>query len=131
MDIDYAIRKYEPSSISATKTKAAIELYENWERYNRISVMFIKTHLSVGIRDSIKKHNKVQDLLNAIDDQFAKSMKPLNNTLIIEFSTFKLTGVKGVHDIIMDITTQLKNLEVTISESFLVQYILCTLPPSI
>ena len=28
---------------------------------------------------------------------------------------------------IMDITTQLKNLEVTISESFLFQYILCTL----
>ena len=30
---------------------------------------------------------------------------------------------------IMDIATQLKNLEVTISESFLVQYIVCTFPP--
>ena len=37
-----------------------------------------------------------------------------------------------MHDHIMhmmDIAAQLKNLEVTISNSFLIQYILCTLPP--
>ena len=132
MDIDYAIRKDEPPSISATNTKVAIELYENWERFNHLSVMFIKTHISIGIHDSIEKHEKVQDLLKAIDDQFAKSVKSLASTLIIQFSTLRLTGVKGMRDHIMcmmDIVAQLKNLEVTISESFLVQYILCTLPP--
>ena len=87
--------------------------------------MFIKTHISVGIRGSIEKHNKVQDLLNEIDDQFTKCMKSLASTLIIQFSTLRLIGVKGVHDHIMrmmDIAAQLKNLEVNISESFLVQY---------
>ena len=94
--------------------------------------MFIKIHISTGIHGSIEKHNKVQDLLKAIDDQYAKSMKSLAKTLIIQFSTLRLTGVKGVLDHIMrmmDIAAQLKNLEVTISESFLVQYILCTLHP--
>ena len=132
MDIDYAIRKDEPPAISATSTKAAIELYENWERSNRLSIMFIKTHISAGIRGYIEKHDKFHELLKAIDDQFAKSVKSLASTLIIQFSTLRLIGVKGVRDHIMcmmDITAQLKNLEVTISESFLVQYILCTLPP--
>ena len=132
MDIDYGIRKDEPPTISATSTKAVIELYENWKRSNRLYVMFIKTHISVGIRVSIEKHDKVQDLLKTIDDQFAKSVKSLASTLIIQFSTLRLTGVKGMCDHIMcmmDIATQLKNLEVTISKSFLVQYILCTLPP--
>ena len=132
MDIDYAIRKDEPLAISATSTNAAIELYENWERSNRLSIMFIKTHISAGIRGSIEKHDKVQDLLKAIDYQFTKFMKSLANTFIIQFSSLRLTGLKGVHDHIMcmmDIASQLKNLEVTISESFLVQYILCTLPP--
>ena len=132
MDIDYAIRKDKPLAISATSTNAAIELYENWERSNRLSIMFIKTHISAGIRGSIEKHDKVQDLLKAIDDQFTKFMKSLANTLIIQFSTLRFTRLKGVHDHIMrmmDIASQLKNLEVTISESFLVQYILCTLPP--
>ena len=59
MDIDYAIRKDEPRAILATSTKAANELYENWERSNHLSVMFIKTHISAGIRGSIKKHDKV------------------------------------------------------------------------
>ena len=53
MDIDYAIRKDEPPAITATDTNAAIELYENYERSNRLSVMFIKTHISVRIRGSI------------------------------------------------------------------------------
>ena len=132
MDIDYAFRKDEPPTISATSTNAAIELYENWERSNRLSIIFIKTHIFVGVRGSIEKHDKVQDLLKAIDDQFTKSVKSLVNTLIIQLCTLRLTIVKGVRDHIMcmmDIAAQLKNLEVTISESFLIQYILCTLPP--
>ena len=85
--------------------------------------MVIKTHIFVGIRGSIEKHDKVQDLLKAIDDQFTKFVKSLANTLIIQFSTLKLPGVKSVRDHIirmMDIATQLKNLEVTISEFFLI-----------
>ena len=45
--------------------------------------MFIKTHIFAGIHGSIEKHNNVQDLLKAIDDQFTKSVKSLANTLII------------------------------------------------
>ena len=58
MVVDYVIRTDEPLTISATNTKAAIELYENWERSNHLYVMFIKTHISAGIRGSIEKHDK-------------------------------------------------------------------------
>ena len=91
MDIDYVIRKDKPPTISTTSTKATIELYQNWERSNRLSIMFIKTHISTGIRGSIEKHDNVQDLLKAIDDQFTKSMKSQASTLIIQFSALKLT----------------------------------------
>jgi len=50
MDIDYAIRKDEPSAI------AEADLYEKWERSNRLSVMFIKTKISVGIRGSLEQY---------------------------------------------------------------------------
>ena len=59
MDIDYPIRKDEPSTISATSTKVAIELYENWEKFNRLSIMFIKTHISASIHGFIEKRDKV------------------------------------------------------------------------
>uniref|UniRef100_A0A803N4B1 Retroviral polymerase SH3-like domain-containing protein n=1 Tax=Chenopodium quinoa TaxID=63459 RepID=A0A803N4B1_CHEQI len=49
----------------------------------------------------------------------------------MQFSSMRLTETKGVRDYIMrmrDIAAQLKDLEVTMSDSFLVHYILCTLP---
>ena len=49
----------------------------------------------------------------------------------MQFSSTKLTGIRGLRDHIMrmrDIATQLKSLEVTMSDTFLVHYILNTLP---
>ena len=98
---------------------------------NRLSVMFIKTKISAGIRGSVDQHEKVRDLLKAIDDQFITSDKTLASTLIMKFSSLRLTSVKGVREYIMkmrDISAQLKKLEVDMSESFLVHFILNTLP---
>ena len=49
----------------------------------------------------------------------------------MQFSSTKLTGTRGVRDHIMrmrDIAAQLQTLEVTMSDTFLVHYILNTLP---
>ena len=50
MDIDYAIWKDEPPVVIETSSANDIALYERWERSNRLSVMFIKTKISAGIR---------------------------------------------------------------------------------
>uniref|UniRef100_A0A2N9FGB3 Retrovirus-related Pol polyprotein from transposon TNT 1-94 n=1 Tax=Fagus sylvatica TaxID=28930 RepID=A0A2N9FGB3_FAGSY len=131
MDIDYAIRKDKPPALTDTSIAADIALYERWERSNRLSMMFIKTRISTNIRGSVDQHEKVQDLLKAIDEQFVTSDKALASTLIMKFSSLRLTSVRGVREHIMqirDIVAQLKKLEVEMSESFLVHYILNTLP---
>ncbi|CAL9098064.1 unnamed protein product [Musa textilis] len=131
MDIDYAIRKDEPPIVTNTSTPTEVALYERWERSNRLSVMFIKTKITAGIRGSVDQHENVRDLLHAIDEQFVTSEKALASTLIMKFSSLRLTNVKGVREHIMqmrDIAAQLKKLEVDMSESFLVHYILNTLP---
>lgn len=96
MDIDYAIRKEEPHAITDESTPTAIALYERWERSNRLSVMFIKTKVTTGIRGSVDQYENVNDLLKAIDDQFVTSEKALASTLIMKFSSYRLTNVKGV-----------------------------------
>jgi hypothetical protein len=131
MDIDYAIRKDEPPALTDTSTVADITLYERWERSNHLSMMFIKTKISTGIHGSVDQHEKVRDLLTAIDEQFVTSDKALASTLIMKFSSLRLTSVRGVHKHIMQMrenVAQLKKLEVEMSESFLVHYILNTLP---
>ena len=113
MDIDYAIRKEEPDPIIETSTAEAVCLYDKWERSNRLSVMFIKTKISAGIRGSVEQITKVKPLLKAIDEQFETSDKALASTLIMQFSSTKLTGTRGVRDHIMrmrDIAAQLQTL---------------------
>ncbi|KAK6151249.1 hypothetical protein DH2020_016181 [Rehmannia glutinosa] len=132
MDIDYAIMKDELPAITENNIPDEVDLYEKWERSNRLCVMFIKTKISVGIRGSVEKYENVRPLLKAIDDQFVFSDKALASTLIMQFSSIKLTEIRGVHEHIMrmrDIAVQLKTLEVEMSDSFLVHFILCTLPP--
>ena len=114
MDIDYAIRKDEPI-LTDTNTPAELALPKCYERSNRLNVMFIKTKISVDIHGSIDQHNDVRALLKVIDEQFEIANKALAGTLIMQFSSLRLTSVKGVHEHIMkmrDIAAQLKNLEV-------------------
>ena len=76
--------------------------------------------VSVGIRGSVYQHEKVWDLLKSIDNQFITSNMALASILIIKFSSLRLTGVKGVHEYIIqmrDILAQLKKLEVGMFES--------------
>ena len=53
MDIEYAIRKDEPPVITYEGNLADVVLYEWWERSNWLSVIFIKTKISVGICGSV------------------------------------------------------------------------------
>lgn len=101
MDIGNAIRKDEPLVITTTNTPNVVKLYEQWERSNCLSIMFIKTHISIDIRGSFEKYVKVKDLIEAIDEQFVKSDKSLASTLIIQFSSLRLIGIQGVCDHIM------------------------------
>jgi len=90
------------------------------------------TNIPTSIRGCFDRHNNVRALLKAIDEHFVPSDKALVSTLIMEFSTIKLLHMKGVREHIMqmsDIAAQLKTLEVDMSESFLVRYIMNNIPP--
>lgn len=91
----------------------------------------IKTNFSLEIRDFVDQYNNVKDLPKVIEEQSIIFHKSLNKTTIMDFSSLKLIEIKKLCDHIMyirDITAQLKASEVTISDSFLVRYTLCTLP---
>ena len=93
--------------------------------------MFIKTKISASICGSVNQHDNVKALLKAIDKQFVTSDKARVNTLIMKFSSLRLTDMSGVREHIMqmrDIATQLKTLEVEMFNFFLVHYILNTFP---
>ncbi|RVW79474.1 hypothetical protein CK203_050061 [Vitis vinifera] len=108
MDIDYAIRKDNPTIID-TNTIAEKALYEQWEQSNRLSLMFIKTKISDGIRGSIS------------------TCPHLDNEVFI-LKAHQGEWCARAHNADEDIATQLKTLEVEMFDSFLVHFILNTFP---
>ena len=93
--------------------------------------MFIKSSIGKRIRDSISKCAKVKEYLKAIEQQFETSDKALASTLMTKMCSMKFNGTKGVceHKMEMrDIVAQLKSLEIKMFESFLVHFILNSLP---
>ena len=94
--------------------------------------MYIKAKVNAGICGSIEHHENVREFLKAIDKQFVTSNKALTSTLIMKFTSLKLTCIKGVREHIMemtDVVAQLKKLEVEMFKSFLVHFILNTFSP--
>ncbi|XP_038999464.1 uncharacterized protein LOC120125009 [Hibiscus syriacus] len=129
--IDYAIRKSKPH-ITETITQVDLVLYEKWERSNRLNIMFIRSKVPINVRGSNEHYDNVQELLMAIERQFKTSKKSLASTLIMRFTSMRLTNVKGVRDHInkmRHLATRLRALEVEMTDSFLVHFILNTLPP--
>ena len=64
-------------------------------------MMFIKTKISTGIHGYVKQIDKVKPFLKAIDEQFATFDKALANTLIMQFSSTKLVGIREACNHIM------------------------------
>ncbi|KAF7130380.1 hypothetical protein RHSIM_Rhsim10G0199300 [Rhododendron simsii] len=131
MDLDLAIREDEPPKPTNESSIAVRVAYDRWERSNRLSLMLIKTHISSSIRNSIPSCDKVKDYMKAIEEQFVSSDKALANTLMNRLSGMKHNSSRSVREHIMgmrDIVARLKSLEIEISDSFLVHFILNSLP---
>ncbi|OIT03252.1 hypothetical protein A4A49_57453, partial [Nicotiana attenuata] len=130
-DLDLALRVEEPLIPTESRTPAAKVIYERWERSNRLSLMFIKAHISQSIRGSILNSDKVKAYMKAIDEQFVSSDKALASTLMKRLSSMTFDKSHTVREHIMkmrDIAAKLKSLEVDMSEPFLMHFILNSLP---
>ena len=93
--------------------------------------MFIKSSIGKSIYGSISECAKVKEYLKAIEKQFETSNKVLASTLMTKMCSMKFDGTKGVCKHIMeirDIAAQFKSLEIEMFESFLVHFILNSLP---
>ena len=117
MDLDLALRVDEPPVPTESSAPNDKLDYEWWERSNRLSLMFIKSHINKNIRGSIPECNKVKDLMKAIEEQFIRSDKALASILMKRFSSKTFDYSKNVREHIMemkDMVAQLKPLEVEI-----------------
>ncbi|KAK3007193.1 hypothetical protein RJ639_015489 [Escallonia herrerae] len=96
-----------------------------------ISLMIMKGFITTAIRGAIPDSDNAKLYLAHIEEQFQGSSKAHATTLITKMVTLKYSGSSGVREHILrmnDMTSQLKGLDMEISEGFLVHFIMTSLP---
>ncbi|GAV92617.1 UBN2_2 domain-containing protein, partial [Cephalotus follicularis] len=131
MDLDHALRIDTPAAITAQSTIEQMAVYEKWERSNRMSLMIMKSSISVAIRGAIPDSNDAKTYLASVEEQFKGSSKAHASTLIMKMLTTRYDGTSGVREHIMmmnDMASKLNGMEMAISEGFLIHFIMTSLP---
>ncbi|XP_009782137.1 uncharacterized protein [Nicotiana sylvestris] len=86
-NLDLALRVDEPPIPTESSTPVAKANYERWERFNRLSLMLIKSHIRQSIRGFIPNSDKVKAYMKFIDEQFVSSDKAFVSTLTKRLSS--------------------------------------------
>ncbi|KAK3037571.1 hypothetical protein RJ639_030754 [Escallonia herrerae] len=131
MDLDYALRVDAPAALTAESSTEQKAAYEKWERSNRISLMIMKGSITTAILGAIPDSDNAKLYLAHIEEQFQGSSKAHATILITKMVTLKYSGSNGVREHILrmnDMASQLKGLDMEISEGFLVHFIMTSLP---
>ncbi|GAV68288.1 UBN2_2 domain-containing protein [Cephalotus follicularis] len=96
-----------------------------------MSLMIMKSSISMTIRGAILDFNNAKTNLASVEEQFKGSSKTHASTLIMKMFTTMYDGTSGVGEHIMmmnDIAYKLKGMKIGISEGFLVYFIMTFLP---
>ncbi|GKF08595.1 hypothetical protein Tco_0042819, partial [Tanacetum coccineum] len=78
------------------------------------------------------ENQNAKDFLKLVEEKFRYAHKALERTVMAELTTMKLDGLKSMQQHALDITNtaaRLKTLSMNVDDSFLVLFIMNSLPP--
>ncbi|XP_070667610.1 uncharacterized protein [Malus domestica] len=133
MDMDLTLRTKEPPLPTDGNTSSQRSKYEKWEKSNRISLMIIKRTMTYDVRGGFPKGTNAKKFMESIEEKDKESEKTETCNLMNSLTKIRYDGEGSVHEYILrviDIAGKLKNLEVPISETFLVHVIMNLQPDS-
>ncbi|KAJ9162425.1 hypothetical protein P3X46_022201, partial [Hevea brasiliensis] len=132
LELDLALLEDKPTTIKDTSSEEEKLYHKQWERSNRLSLMFLRMTIANNIKTIISQTENAKKYLNFVEEQFRSADKSLAGTLMAQLTTMKYNGSKSMHEHIIemsDIAARLKTLGMAVDDSFLVQFILNSLPP--
>ena len=131
LELDMTLLVEQPEEVTADSTTKQVDTLKAWERSNRLNLMFMRMTMANNIKTSIPQINSAMELLTTVKERFKSADKSLAGTLMEKLTTMKYDGNRGVQDHIfnmIDKAAKLGALGMQVDESFLVQFILNSLP---
>ena len=132
LDLDMALDEPKPTMPTDASSVDERTTYNKWIKANKVVIRIITNSISRTIRGSIEAKENAKDLLEAIKAQFQITDKALGASLISRLTSIKYNGTLGVREHIFTMTniaSKLKEVDMTVSEKYLVQFIFNSLPP--
>ncbi|XP_058185876.1 uncharacterized protein LOC131303101 [Rhododendron vialii] len=131
LDLDMALLIEKPAEITDESFEDQVFNFNSWERSNRLSLMFMKMTIANNIKTSLPQNTNALEYLKGVEDRFKSADKSLAGTIMAELTTMKCDGSRGVQEHILNMSdkaAKLATLGMKVNESFLVQFILNSLP---
>nr|XP_016450851.1 PREDICTED: uncharacterized protein LOC107775614 [Nicotiana tabacum] len=132
MDLDLALLNDKPAAITDSSSADEKSFHKAWERSNRLSLMFMRMNIANNIKSTIPQTESAREYLTFVEERFRSADKSLAGTLIAELTTMKFDGSRSMQNHIIEMTNiaaRLQTLGMKVDDSFLVQFILNSLPP--
>ena len=132
MDLDLVLRVENPTDITVLSTVEEKTCYKNSERSNILSLMmYMRMSIANNIKIALLKTDNAKEMLNFVEERSQTVDKSLSETLMSTLTTMKFDGSHTMHEHVIEIinlSTRLKSLGMQVDESFLVRFILNSLP---
>jgi hypothetical protein len=134
LDLDLTLLEDRPTDLIDDSTEAQKSHHKAWTRSNRLCLNFIRMTISNNIKSSLPgiENQNAKDFLKLVEEKFRSTDKALAGTLMTELTTMKFDGTKSMQQHVLDMTNtaaRLKTLGMYVDYSFLVQFIMNSLPP--
>ena len=134
MDLDYAIRKERPASLTDESSTTDKLNFEKWERSNRLSLMMVKHNIPEAFRGGMFDDSdevSVKDFLDKLEKRFAKNEKAETSKLLADLVQMRYKAKENIREYIMEmsnIASKLKALKLDMSDDLLVHLVFISLP---
>ena len=132
MDLDLCFRITKPSETTSETEDFEVE-FALWEKSNRLAMKYMIQHVHREFRGPYNDQTLAADYLMQMEGQFSSADKAKGGSLIQNFANTRYDGKGNIREHIMcmtDISGKLQELDMIIPESFLVHFIMQTLPSS-
>ncbi|XP_047336982.1 uncharacterized protein LOC124940503 [Impatiens glandulifera] len=119
MDLDLALRIDQPSPLMDVSTADQRQMFEKWERSNRLSLMIIKKNIPEIFRGTISDDiTKTEEFLIEIEKHFTKSDKAKMSTFLKSLITMMYLGKGNIREYILNmsnVASKLRALKLDLS----------------
>lgn len=134
MALDLAIiMEEQPSTITDASSETEKSLYERWERSNRLSLNLMRMTMAESIKPSMPKTDNAREFMHKIKEcsQSDLADKSIVGSLMSQLTTKKFDWSQPIHDHVThmsNLAARLKTMGMDVNETFLVQFIINSLP---